>query len=150
VSLDSAIVKAEVTYELHSLGWHGFQQLCSTIFREVLGQTVAAFLDVRDGGRDGAFRGRWKPQRHEDISGAFVLQCKFTNRQTHNLTVSDVTDELEKADRLVKAGLCDNYFLLTNSGLSGAAEEELQTAFVNCGSKAFLRLWIHMDLRYHP
>jgi hypothetical protein len=27
-------------YDLHILGWHSFQQLCLTITREILGQTV--------------------------------------------------------------------------------------------------------------
>jgi hypothetical protein len=95
--VNTAVAKVEVSYELHSLGWHGFQQLCLTILREILGQTVSAFLDVRDGGRDGGFQGKWKQQKHEDISGTFVAQCKFTNRAKHNLTVSDVSDELDKA-----------------------------------------------------
>jgi hypothetical protein len=144
------VVKAEVTYELHSLGWHGFQQLCSTILREILGQTVSAFLDVRDGGRDGGFRGRWKQQGTEHISGTFVVQCKFTNRASHNLAVSDVVDELEKAERLVKAGLCDNYFLLTNAGISGVAEEELRVAFTKVGVKHFVAFgytWICDTIR---
>ncbi len=126
-----------MSYELHSLGWHGFQQLSLTILREILGQTVSAFLDVRDGGRDGGFRGKWKQQKNEDISGTFVAQCKFTNRAKHNLTVSDVSDELDKAARLVKGGLCDNYFLLTNAGVSGVVEEDLRSAFTRIGVKHF-------------
>ena len=39
-------------FALHNLGWNSFQQLCLTITREILGQTVEAFLDSRDGGRD--------------------------------------------------------------------------------------------------
>jgi len=42
-------------YELHNLGWNSFQQLCLTVVREILGQTVESFLDSSDGGRDGAF-----------------------------------------------------------------------------------------------
>src|SRR5258708_31080005 len=108
------VAKAHVSYDLHSLGWHSFQQLCVTILREVLGQTVVSFLDVNDGGRDGAFHGRWKRQGKEDLRGTFVFQCKFTNRPAHNLMSSDISDELAKAERLAKAGLCDNYFLITN------------------------------------
>ncbi|HXM22272.1 MAG TPA: hypothetical protein VN948_13530 [Terriglobales bacterium] len=51
-----AIAKAAVSYDLHSLGWRAFQQLCLTVLREILGQTVSAFLDGRDGGRDGGPR----------------------------------------------------------------------------------------------
>jgi integrase len=52
-------------YELHRLGWNSFQQLCLTIAREILGQTVQSFLDSNDGGRDGGERSQrdhyWKP-----------------------------------------------------------------------------------------
>jgi hypothetical protein len=41
-------------YDLYSLGWHSFQQLCLTVTREILGQTVESFLDTADGGCDGA------------------------------------------------------------------------------------------------
>ncbi len=44
---------AGIPYDLHNLGWSSFQQLCLTIAREVLGQTVESFLDSGDGGRDG-------------------------------------------------------------------------------------------------
>ena len=44
-------------YDLHTLGWHSFQQLCLTITREILGQTVESFLDSSDAGKDGAFAG---------------------------------------------------------------------------------------------
>lgn len=37
-------------YDLHNLGWSSFQQLCLTITREILGQTVESFLDSGDGG----------------------------------------------------------------------------------------------------
>ena len=43
-------------YDLHNLGWHSFQQLCLTIARDILGQSVESFLDANDGGRDGAVR----------------------------------------------------------------------------------------------
>ena len=33
-------------YDLYSLGWHSFQQLCLTVTREILGQTVESFLDT--------------------------------------------------------------------------------------------------------
>jgi hypothetical protein len=46
-------------YALHRLGWNSFQQLCQTICREVLGQTVESFLDSNDAGKDGADAGAW-------------------------------------------------------------------------------------------
>jgi len=35
-------------YQLHRLGWNSFPQLCLTVAREVLGQTVQSFLDSND------------------------------------------------------------------------------------------------------
>jgi hypothetical protein len=56
-------------YELHSLGWQSFQQLCLTVTREILGQTVESFLDSNDGGRDGAFAGVWALRKAETLRG---------------------------------------------------------------------------------
>src|SRR5271170_4324090 len=105
-------------YDLHILGWHSFQQLCLTITREILGQTVESFLDSSDAGKDGAFAGTWKPVKEESISGRFVIQCKFTGKRDKILGKSDVRDEVRKARKLVKAGRCDCYILMTNAGLS--------------------------------
>jgi hypothetical protein len=78
-----------LNYDLHKLGWHSFQQLCLTIAREVLGQTVQSFLDSKDGGRDGAFAGTWKPQEREILKGKFVIQCKFSSKPTKPLAAFD-------------------------------------------------------------
>jgi len=120
---------AEVTYELHSLGWKGFQNLCVTITGEVLGQVVQSFFDSRDGGRDGAFHGTWKPKGGESFTGAFTAQCKFTAKADKQLHLSDLKDELSKARRLASRGLADNYLLFTNARLAGAVAEELRTEF---------------------
>src|SRR5689334_18973448 len=106
-------------YDLHNLGWNSFQQLCLTITREILGQTVESFLDSGDGGRDGAFTGQWMRSGQEDLSGVFVIQCKSTSKSNYSLRISDLSDEVEKAKKLVAQGLCDSYVLMTNAGLSG-------------------------------
>src|SRR4051812_30486948 len=108
----------EVVYDLHSLGWQSFQQLCLTVTREVLGQTVQSFLDSNDAGKDGAFAGIWTPCGSENIRGRFVIQCKFTNKKDHKLSISEISGEVEKAKLLVQKGLCDGYVLMTNAGLS--------------------------------
>jgi len=56
-------------FALHEMGWHAFQQLCHTVLREVLGQVVRSFLDNNDGGRDGAFAGRWAPIPGIELEG---------------------------------------------------------------------------------
>ena len=107
-------------YDLHKLGWNSFQQLCLTITREILGQTVELFLDSKDGGRDGAFTGQWRPSSQEHMVGRFVIQCKFTSKADYLLVPSDLSDEIVKAKRLVEEGRCNNYLLMTNAGLTGA------------------------------
>jgi hypothetical protein len=125
-------------YDLHNLGWHSFQQLCLTVAREIFGQTVESFLDSVDAGRDGAFAGTWVPLQGEALCGRFVIQCKFTSRRDKNLSLSDLTDEVEKARRLVQNGRCDCYVLMTNAGLSGSTCEEVERALRDVGVKQVL------------
>jgi energy-coupling factor transporter ATP-binding protein EcfA2 len=136
-------------YDLHNLGWKDFQQLCLTITREILGQTVESFLDSADGGRDGAFTGTWNSKREEDLGGAFVVQCKFTSRINYVLKASDLSDEAEKAKKLVGQGLCDSYVLMTNAGLSGAGAGKIKALFRSVGVKhvaTFGSTWIEQQI----
>ncbi|CAE6844726.1 hypothetical protein R69619_07169 [Paraburkholderia nemoris] len=103
-------------YELHRLGWNSFRQLCQTICREVLGQTVESFLGSNDADKDGAFAGTWTPAPDEVYAGRFVIQRKFTADAGHNLKPSDIKDEIERVRNLVAAGHCDVYVLFTNAG----------------------------------
>ena len=119
----------EVTYELHSLGWKGFQNLCVAVAGEVWGQVIQSFFDSRDGGRDGAFQGTWKPKAGESFQGTFTAQCKFTSKSDKALHLSDLSDELVKAKRLALRGLAENYILFTNARLTGVTEEEIKIAF---------------------
>src|SRR5208337_1512079 len=137
-------------YDLHNLGWNSFQQLCLTITREVLGQTVESFLDSNDGGRDGAFVGQWNPTGHEDLSGRFVIQCKFTSRINYVLRPSDLSDEVTKIKKLVEQGLCNSYVLMTNAGLSGSHAEEIEALLRSAGAKHVVLLgstWISQQNR---
>ena len=119
----------DVTYELHSLGWKSFQNLCVAIAGEVWGQVVQSFFDSRDGGRDGAFHGTWRPQKGESFQGSFTAQCKFTAKAGKTMQLSDLDNELEKAGRLASRGLADNYILFTNAHLTGATEEAVRKTF---------------------
>ncbi len=74
-----------MNYDLFSLGWHSFQQLCLTITREILGQAVESFW-ILDAGKDGAFAGTWRPAKGEALSGRFVIQCKFSSKRDKTLT----------------------------------------------------------------
>lgn len=137
-------------YDLFSLGWHSFQQLCLTITREILGQTVETFLDTADGGRDGAFAGEWEQITGEAFKGRFVIQCKFTGKREKNLKLADLTDEIDKAARLVANQRCDTYILMTNAGVSGRSADDLEAGFKRVGVKHFAvygNTWICDQIR---
>ena len=137
-------------HELHRLGWNSFQQLCLTITREVFGQTVESFLDSNDGGRDGAFTGSWNPCGSENLTGHFVIQCKFTSRANHALRISELSDEFAKAQRLVQQSLCDTYVLLTNASISGKQAAKIEALFKGVGVKhvvTFGSTWISQQIR---
>lgn len=141
---------SDLTFNLHSLGWHGFQQLCHAILRENLGQTVESFLDVHDGGRDGAFSGVWNPTGAEALTGQFVVQCKFTKLPGKALQASEMSDEMDKVQRLVEGGLCDVYVLMTNAGISGTADERIIEKLRAVGVKQvriFHGPWIEQQIR---
>lgn len=137
-------------YELHRLGWNSFQQLCQTICREVLGQTVESFLDSNDAGKDGAFAGTWTPAPGEVYAGRFVIQCKFTADAGHNLKPSDIKDEIEKVRKLVAVGQCDVYVLFTNAGISGAQTTKVKALLAQAGVHhvlVFGSTWINQQVR---
>lgn len=137
-------------YDLHRLGWNSFQQLCLTIAREVLGQTVQSFLDSNDAGRDGAFTGTWTPVPGQFLSGNFVIQCKFSSKAAYLLTKSDITGELPKVRKLVTDGLCDVYVLMTNAGVSGRQEAQIKKQLIGAGVKHLLiygSTWIEDQIK---
>src|SRR5579883_3113610 len=144
------MVSGSDMYDLHQLGWSGFQRLCLTITKEILGQTVESFLDSGDGGRDGAFSGTWERKGKEDLRGVFVIQCKFTSKINYALKVSDLFDELEKARKLVGRRLCDSYVLMTNAGLSGTSAGKIEAHLKSVGVKhvaTFGSSWIDQQIR---
>lgn len=120
----------EISYELHSLGWKAFQDLCATVTAEILGQTVETFLPSRDAGRDGAFHGTWKPKQGETLTGSFTVQCKFSSSADKRLSLKELRDELKKAKQLAARGIADNYLLMTNAGISGVAHQQIVRAFL--------------------
>jgi hypothetical protein len=122
-------VVSHTTYELHSLGWKAFQQLCVSVAAELWGQTVQGFFDSQDGGRDGAFYNTWTSSKGETFTGSFTVQCKFSQKSGRTLNLAALAEELEKAERLAARGLADNYFLFTNMQLTGTADETIRAAF---------------------
>lgn len=141
---------SNVNYELHTLGWKAFQNLCSTIVSEIWGQTVQTFFDSHDGGRDGAFQGSWENKSSELFTGSFTVQCKFTAKVDEQIKLSDLKDELKKAERLASKGLSDNYFLFSNARLTGTNEEIIREKFQSINGinnfKAYGVEWISQKI----
>lgn len=118
-----------VSFELHTLGWEAFQNLCGHVAREILGQTVTVFSPSKDAGQDGAFQGSWQKSKHEVFSGRFVIQCKFTSRRDEHLSLGNLHEEMAKAEKLANRGLAQTYLLMTNARVSGEADNLIRQAF---------------------
>jgi DNA-binding ferritin-like protein (Dps family) len=144
----------EPNYELHTLGWKAFQDLCATILAEVMGQTIEQFLPTHDGGRDGAFFGAWSNLTPGGEKGSYTVQCKHTSVPSNALSLGDLADEIEKAKRLAEKGLADNYLLMTNCAVSGTAEENIREAFSAVPGIKWFGLygstWINARIRESP
>lgn len=144
---------SEVTYELHSLGWKAFQQLCATVLSEVLGQTVQVFSEVNDGGRDLAFYGNWLNSSESSVNfqGAFTIQCKHTIKPDASFSLSLVSGELDKVKILAEKGLCENYLIITNAKVSAEAEIAIIEAFEEIDGlnicRVFSGQWLSQKIR---
>lgn len=136
-----------LTYDLSQLGWKAFQDLAAAVAAEVLKRPVQTFLGSNDGGRDAAFLGRWGET--DNLAGKSTIQCKFLGKPGANLTLSDLKDELPKAEALAAQGLADDYVILTNAGISGDADKQICAAFEAVGVKTcrtFGGTWITQQL----
>jgi hypothetical protein len=122
---------ANVSFELHTLGWEAFQNLCGHVTREILGQTATVFSPTNDAGQDGAYQGEWNKSKNETFEGRFVIQCKFTARRDEHLSLGDLKDELAKAEKLSRSNLAQTYLLMTNAKISGDADKTIREAFQN-------------------
>lgn len=141
-------------FDLHVLGWKSFEDLVGCIFREVLGQSVQVFSDGVDGGRDAAFKGSWISKDSKiQMAGSFCIQCKHTSKPAQKLSMTIIEEELEKIERLVKLGLCDNYILVTNHQISAGITEKAEAAIISAGVKGavvFGNEWISKIISETP
>lgn len=116
----------EKNFNLNTLGWKAFQHLSITIVSSIFGQTIQSFFDSNDGGRDGAFFGKWTDYEGETLSGSFTAQCKFTSKSNEQLTLSHLANEIDKIKVLAARGLSDNYFIFTNFSLTGQNDAKIK------------------------
>ena len=131
--MPSKIQTGPITYELHSLGWKAFQQLCISIISNIWCHHIQSFADSNDGGQDGAFFGTLN--NNFSVPGTYTVQCKFTAHPDKGRTLSEYSDELSKISRLVKIGKANSYILMTNARISGnfssKLEEKIRSEGVN-------------------
>jgi len=147
----------EPTFELHTLGWRAFQDLCAGVLRTVWGQSAQAFADSNDAGRDGAFYGVWhdppdKAGVHDYLRGPFVLQCKHTKKADSTLSESELEEEFDKVPGLVNRGLCRSYVLMTNARVTGSSEEKIRERLRKSGVEYPLVLaggWVCATIAAH-
>lgn len=114
-----SILSTTAAYPLHLLGWKAFQDLCVGVAEECLRRPVQNFLPNNDAGRDGAFVGRWEGA--DPAAGESTIQCKFTSRPNHHLSVSMLAEELEKARSLAARGMAADHIIITNHPVTGAS-----------------------------
>ncbi len=142
---------SEIDFQLHTLGWKSFQDLCSTILKSIFGQTYQIFSSTKDAGKDGAFYGVWNQNMGEILIGSFVVQCKFTNKYKGSLSLTDLKEERKKAELLAKKKLCDNYIILTNFSLTGSADTKIRDYFLEISGinqvKIYGKEWITGTIR---
>lgn len=139
-----------VDFQLHTLGWKGFQDLVGTVISEVFGQDAKPFREVKDGGRDGAYFGEWESDSGQRYKGSFTFQCKFCSR-TGTLRMSQLESEIDKAKELVARGLATNYFIVTNAVVAPDEQEKIEQRFqtvagVTC-VKLFDGVWLTQRIR---
>lgn len=95
---------------LHTIGWRAFQDLCSQVCEVLLGRPVEVFREAQDGGQDAVFliaAGTNSPP-------IGTVQCKHTSDAMKALKLSDLTEEIDHVEELVRAGQADTYAFMTN------------------------------------
>lgn len=144
------LLEALAPYPLHLLGWNAFQDLAVSVAEVCLNRPVQTFLPTNDAGRDGAFIGRWADG---ESGGRSTIQCKFTSRAGHNLSLSMLEDEISKVKRLVELGEADDYIIITNHPVTGESDLAIKAAFLAAGVKQcqiFGADWINRQVRSSP
>lgn len=115
-------------YNFNSLDSRSFEHLIQALSRKILGDSLIAFGDGPDGGREATFEGKVKfPNENENWGGKWILQAKFKTREDNkndfNWLKARFEEEMEKfKTRKVKVEIPDNYLLFTNVVLTPTAK----------------------------
>jgi energy-coupling factor transporter ATP-binding protein EcfA2 len=95
---------------LHTIGWRAFQDLCSQVCEVVLGRPVEIFREAQDGGQDAVFL----IPSGADALPIGTVQCKHTSDAAKAMKLSDLNEEIDHVEELVKAGQANTYAFMTN------------------------------------
>lgn len=111
-------------YDLNSLGWQKFEQLCQSLSMKIISPAVKIYSGGTDGGRDASFSGKAPfPSISEQWDGNWIVQVKFhdmeqSSLRLRNVVVNDLRNELNKIVRNFGNSI-QNYILMTNVPLTG-------------------------------
>ncbi len=147
-----AAATANVSFQLHTLGWKDFQRLVHTCGREVFGAALEQFRETADEGLDGLFVGP-TPSKLPDLPGPVAIQAKHSAKAAQKWTAAMLDDELPKIERLVAAGRIRSYVLVTSMPLSAAERDATAKALENVGvatSNIFGREWLEQTILESP
>lgn len=118
-----------VTYELHTLGWKAFQDLCLTIVKEVFGQNSQMNAYVKDLGKDIIYIGHWIDKNGKQREGLTLVQCKHSCDSNKKLVPSDVSGEIEKVRKIHLKEPVNTYTIMTNMEVTGDNETKIKDKF---------------------
>ena len=125
-------------FDLHTLGWRAFQDLCAAVVRTVWGQSAQAFADSNDGGRDGAFYGIWHdPPASRGGAGLSAARssCSASTPKGRAARFPIVIwrTSSPRSRHWSQGGLCRSYVLMTNARVTGNSEAEIRGRLLDAG-----------------
>lgn len=118
--------------ELHTIGWKSFQDLCAHICETTLNVPISVYREANDGGQDATFL---LPSNGKKKSKVGTVQCKHVQDPNRRMGVSDLTPEVSKIGRLVKAGQADTYIFISNMGIDAPIAVKMRKKLEDLGVK---------------
>lgn len=117
-------------YALHDLSEAEFEDLVTSICREIFGIAITSFASGPDGGRDAFFEGTAEcfPSKTAPAKGKFVIQAKHAQSVIASCSDSPfkktlLDKELPRVKRLFEEDRLTHYILFTNRKKPGGADE---------------------------
>ena len=120
-------------YRLEDLSDVQFEELCSKICIQILGEGFVNFAKGKDGGRDGKFQGKANefPSKERPYEGKFIVQAKHTTSPIALCSDSKfnkiLEEEIPNIEKLNANGELEHYFILTNRKLTGNQEPIIES-----------------------